>query len=556
MKRRKKMKKSKILMLLSALLCVVMMFASCNEEPEPTPEPTFADYVDEWLEYIEYTDTAFTAPVADFQADSTVAGTYGRNGHLVYTVKATLGTPVTGEDGKITATAALTYEVYNLLESDEDPVWEKSFESYVAALNTSETTANYSNVTNKPISIALRGSAGVFGVVETAADGTKTYNVYDELGTAIAENASEANYSAYYMQLPALDEYKGNRYYIDYDAGVVQVYDNAYSIKLEKEFTADNTGFVILSNGDVLVMLMNMVDEDSEEYDVELGGMKLTLDYKLVSISTGEVKDVEFDYYPWDILTSDDGITGDNNLVTAYKITENKTLAAYPDFLVLDNELKLVKELQKLVKNQTDVPDFANADTILVNATAGGTDYIYAIDTAAEAPEVKLYATNAERIDGGIFANGVIYDTEMNELVDLNDNENNESWTVVGDVVRVTRQVKSYKTVNGDPVLDDVYYVYDIYAIKNGNIEKTQLGKTETENSQQRITYYFGGEIWVVHGEDGETDKVYNKYGKCLTAANYNFTYDNFTRIDDDGYMITYSKTTEDKTTQYVYIYK
>ncbi len=556
------MKKSKILILLSALLCVVMMFASCDE-PE-TPEPTYKDYVNEWLEYIEYTDTAATKAAAHLSADSTVTGTYGSSKNLAYTVKATVGTPAVGEDGKITAATTLTYKVYNLYVSDSTPVWEKTFTNYAATLNTQQTTANYSNVTNKPISISLRGDSGIFGITETAADGTKTYTVYNDEGAVIAENVSESNYTAYYMALPALTKYENNsnRYYID--AGVLQVYDSAYSIILEEEFVADNGSMKVLNNGDVFVMLMNMADETSEDYDVEMYGTKISVDYKLVSIATGEVKDVELDYFPSNILTANDGIKGENNLVLANKITEGKAISSEFKFYVVDNEFKLVKELKPLVKNQTSIPYFADANNLLVNAVAGTNHYIYAIDTAAEAPAPKLYATDAKLIDGGVFSGdvididdsvysgGVIYDTEMNELVDLNEDEDITEIKIVGDVVLATRHVVIYKTVEGVEVIDEQYDVYDIYAIRNGNIEKTYLGKTD------KVTSFENGELWRVEGEEsGDAVRIYNKYGTNLMSAKGLPI--NPVDVDGEYFIIKYSTTStvDEKTvtTSHIYIY-
>ena len=577
------------MLILSALLCLCMLFASCqsgeieetepeetvpqetNEETgaetgsetvrpeEPTPQSESVDYkklVDKWNEYLEYRDPKGETPEVTmeeiFNANPMAVTDYGF-GFKVVTSYSDEIIDLDSEvpDDEITV-RTYTYDIYSLVSGKKIKggltakgargfyEWEFSYEA-----------ADHSSY-YEFMAIGCIFELAKYEWVEIPNDDPEAepmgeyvvkYYYFDNEGNALNKEAlTERQYvnSNYYgsmtgtfsvldkgyyvyngkiietfkagqeIVIPVVkNEYKGYKYDLnDHYDGTIRVY-NANNVKVAEYVYATTSWIVdrieILANGNVLIAYSSDVIDDVSDYTYEDGNLK----YEIIDIATGKVVQVAAEYVIDRMSTDyDDGglglfPKGDYQYAEIYKIADGEADSEI-SYVILDNELKVIAELPKILKNQVDVYGTISASKIAVEIETG---WLYSVDMNTGKCELYVNLEYFTELEGGGFIyRDALYNDAMEKVMDLDDYtvhwfggdlylcdsfaggeyvltyfkdgqlcqvgfENVPSKVTYGDftVLRMYRDSEDDRTIcewfslEGDPLLSGTFYVSELY---------------------------------------------------------------------------------------------
>ncbi len=246
-------------------------------------------------------------------------------------------------------------------------------------------------------------------------------------------------------------EYLNYKY--SFENGTFRVFDEAYNLiaAYTNHFSYDEIDNYVLNNGNVFTQYIYYLSEDAKDYDFEtVDGQKFNVSHVLLDVTTGKATELDLGYVIYSLVTNaystaNMTVKNNNHFAEVYKITDGK-MATDCSFLILDNSLKEVKELPRILKNQTPGTEFLNNGDLLI-AMEVYEEVFYTVDMLNNKVELYVDVNGRYREFGDYFIyNNVIYTEDFIELYDLS--------------------VHSNYTINGDSVL-----IYDSY--DNGYGENT-----------------------------------------------------------------------------------
>lgn len=129
---------------------------------------------------------------------------------------------------------------------------------------------------------------------------------------------------------------------------------------------ADQASAFVLRNGNVLLQYANMLPEDStHDYDLELMGMRATIDTYVLNIETGALTEIEANYMVESVLPNNQWLDTENffdknglkltenvvNFAKIYSFGETKTLdpTRYAQLAVLNNDGSLMFAMENII---------------------------------------------------------------------------------------------------------------------------------------------------------------------------------------------------------------
>lgn len=288
-------KYSKLLLILSALLCVVMLFASCDDEPDDKGgDSAYKQMVDEWLTYINYDSTDATVSASELlKIDDRVVVNQMFNDYILATCehKYTVGNPIPKENPDnpnekqtYEATVDLTYNLYNL-KIGATPIFTKTVPGFTTVVDVASNADCFDRIATvkEPKTAYVEYDiifidnfetgefSGIFCVETTSyVPGTPTdedpdpeavrdkatYTIYHENGTVLMDNIKEEDFV-----LPVCKTNKA------YDDGSTETIFNEVIVGNEK---------LILKDGDIVVRLNANDNRAIPETTVEYNGYHYT----------------------------------------------------------------------------------------------------------------------------------------------------------------------------------------------------------------------------------------------------------------------------------------
>lgn len=549
------MKKSRIVLLVAALLALAMMLSACGKvEIASIGEYLNADY--DLSEDVYAKATALSA-LEGYSAVETLSS----DKFVVFALQDT-------KDGKITT----SYKIFSMFSGaivqefidTEDVDFDFSMNGTSFVVQKTVLDASTINMTPdaadlEKVALAQAVTAYRAGIADDAAKLllddyiTDTYTLYDGTGAEMATTKYEGEYD-YFAGMTVYDdvaytvdektgawtkkveipEYmtldnlfmKTEEYYYGGTDYALTVYDQ--ELNVIATFPVPDYGdesaistyemfdgvypMVALNNGDIVYQYGMVQDEDAKEYDftyVEDGEtFKMNLVTVLFSLENKEMKELEFDYVIT-ALTSNDAVYNNllpasentvledafENIATLAPIVDGRVLFAEDkqDFVILDNELKVVKSL-KLVENQiNEVPEKIADDLYKVELMSGG---VALVNGAGEVQ--KIVNNELNQVGAYFVGENAIYDLSLNKVQDLKDPD--VSYKTVGESIFVTTKINSKE--------------YKVVALRDG---KTTDVYTQTKDSKTKFVlgdgyYYIVNEAndykyYTVTGEELVTTK-------------------------------------------------
>ena len=447
-------KRSRWILILSALLCLCMLFASCQSGKEPQdengdletslpeeaiPENEKVEYdkiVAEWTKYLKYEPSQTGGSVSaekvfsvNYNTDTVDELEYG------FIVRSNI------------ANGEWVYDVFNIYSGKK--VVESLYGSYsfdatgciieVRQYNGGTYTYDYydsngekinADPLSEPAQMHADYDSNTFAVLD------RGYQVRDGRIVAIYEAGKE-------IAFPETVEYKENKYYFDYYGENVVVYDkNNKKIAGATFEGADSYDCYILSNGNVLIEESYNLPDKAVEYTYKDDDNKFDLVYRLIDIKSAEITEIPATFVidtmitpaqnaPWLKLA----VAGEENQFAMIRKIVDGRLEAVADYVILSDALEITTELPKIVKNQTDIYGALDANTLIIRAATGDDgEWLYSVDLSKGS--VELYADLDEYmvIDGGYICEEIeygyyyvshkytVYDNDMNKLMELPEN--------------------------------------------------------------------------------------------------------------------------------------
>ena len=459
-------KRSRWILILSALLCLCMLFASCqsgndpqdeNGAPETLPEEAvpenekveYGKIVAEWTKYLKYESSTKGGSVKAekffgyntnlHDVDSYGGGFYVRaevvNGENSYDVF----NEYTGK--KIIESLVGNYQFYGKgcilqirrteKDAENNDVYQYDYFD-----------SNGEKINAEPLTEAaqIQGdySAGTYSVLD------RGYQVRDGRIVATYKAGQE-------IAFPEAAEYNENKYV--FEGGNVKVYDKNNKKIAEASFEGtENPRPYILSNGNVLMSASYSLPKDADKYTYEVDDQKFDLAYRVLDIKTGEVTEIPATFVI-DLMITPAEANRELNLATVgkdyqfaqiRKITDGR-LEAVADYVVLSDALAITAELPKIVKNQTGIYGALDANTLIIKTETGELSYdwmgttnderwLYSVDLTTGSTELYANLNKYTEIDGGFIYYEIeqdhfygnyeyaVYDSNMNKLSELPEN--------------------------------------------------------------------------------------------------------------------------------------
>ena len=555
------MKKSRVLLFVSALLILAMALSSCGGKKPAALE----DYLN-----LNYT------PVEDY---------YSKASNLVdlegYSVKTSNSAIVVfesvdedegeGEDeGKVTTSYKLfsmsTGKVVMELVGNKDRLYSFESVSYYPGMIVKQLTFDSASINMEPDAenlelVALAAAAREFyasGFVSSLLEDyvTETYTLYDATLAEVAvtkylpEISSFAEYVVYddvaysvnaktgawakafdipeYLALGDYVGYNDKYFYVEGDDGIISVYDKSF--KLVYNYIAPNysdesivaldeldvgSGLFVLNDGNILSQYAVVLDEDAKKYDFTWfegdTNIKMDLVTKLINIEDGEVEDLDLDFVIRYLATNDDLYDNkkeanenrfhnafENIAVIAPIVDEKIQLSEDQiDIVMMENDAKVGASL-KLVDNQaTDIPEKIDDNLYAVSLIGGGYVLINAEGEAIASMNVML-----EQVGDYFIGEDAIYSLDLEKEVNLKDPD--VSYVVLGESILVTTKTSS-KT-------------YEVELLRDG-VTKSVYTHTKNDETSLIVEEDYGYYYIVEESEDVTTYEYYNELGTKLVTT-------------------------------------
>ena len=569
-------KRSTFIVFLAALLCLTMLFASCdflrgntdddiNEETnnaqdmtlseEPAASVERVDYtakLREWEKYVSYKapENMDIVNSAFSYYGNSENSTYSIHGDLLYVRQTNYINDY--YNGTVTSTS---HYVYNLVSgtqivgvtgsrSDVSSTEKRTSYSvdfladgaiFLVRRTVATPSANSYGAWISVIYYTFYDAAG--NTLETfssdvlddsTAYGVETYSTYSYVtisdkcyvctgGEIVATFAAEE-----VRGVPTVTrEYNGYKY-TAFENGVIRVYDANYNetARYEAELGWEDAYRQVyyLENGDLYIQYMSY-NADKTNYTAYSGDMYMLIKNVHVSVSTGEVTYLDPTFYVADMISAADmaedrriSINGEYQLATIVKINADKTMAYEYSYVVLDNNMKTVAELPYILKDQMGLITALDADT-------------YIVPTAATMGSSYMYNYyTVDRNNGRVS----LYDIE-DVMSDRDDRQYIEGGFIANDIL--------YSENNTE--LSDLRYVYDYSIVKNKVVlvEEAVDGKTVKEDPALNHMSYSSPYTFTLT-PDGKL--VSNNQKQPNTTAEATFTADRYM-----GVTIRYSVSSE-----------
>lgn len=444
--------KKRVVSLLALLLCAVFVLGSCGaniKAPEFAEVYTGSNYV---------ADAAFTAQtkVAELEGATVV----GFNGNFLLFSKADDAGLVTytaynvaaGSTAlKVTDTAALKnrVELVRLPRDEENVVFRVVAEDTA----TSQTTTSLYDVTGALIKGGVKGEQFVTTMTNLVVFDDVYYTVADGKLTELAKkNPLGKDY-------PSFSEYN-ELYYYGANRSGVEVY-SATDLSLvkvfpfsEKYFSSDfEPMWFVLESGDIFFQGGYRLPDDASEYDFLKNEKKLAFDTFIFEVESGDVKELDFEYYVEDVLASNSvdylysveqgtaPIMEFENIFYVYPFADEHL--EYNEYLeeifLVSNDGKIEGTLSEyLPAGNTDLPEpVANGKFILSDRTEN--DYLLNADGTVVG---EANCDEDDRNANYIVAGGKIFNYDLAEVYDYEAN-NYELVAILADTVLLQREVKA-----------------------------------------------------------------------------------------------------------------
>lgn len=475
------MKHSKIIILISMLLCLSMLFISCDnktndapppEDTTPAPEPfepisqadSIAAAVDVWNKYI-----SFDAP----EKEPALSSNY-----MFYTDHPSY------EDG-YDENAGYDYEVsyFNdlILVKKSSYYYNDDWEYYLSYsyaiynANTgdkifSDGVPYYTGYSDRELSVDFIANTGIIEVSEvihneiitdgiTEYETSITFSYYDSNGTALAQDLEEqapvydngnGSYSInlndkiyacrdgkiMYIYEPTKElpisgsftEYNDNKYIISSDNVIIAGADYGIIADYTISDAYDSVDCYVLGNGNVLVQMLDMLPDDAVSYDaISAIDTKFAISHVIVDAKSGEAKKVDLGFIIQSMIcdenSSDANITisKDKQIAYIFRVSD-KNLALDGEYVALDNELKELEVLPKILKNQKSAPEFDENGSLIITLDTVRENVYYAVDTTKKTVSLyyDLYEGYTTLFDGIIY-NDALYTKDFKQIYDLSD---------------------------------------------------------------------------------------------------------------------------------------
>ena len=520
----------RILTLVCLLLCVACIMASCSAKDMTAADYyANAEYEDRYptlsqaSEISDLSKKIFNSSYEDLLVFTNDAEDYEDRKYFIYN-----------------ATTGSTIRTYKAEEYDSfhaRKIWGKTFAFVVTSKEVDDVEkytftiydANGNEVASKALNTRYDASGYVSNNVVVSSDlfsfDGKIYRVSD------GGSASVVIDNPFFGSLPtSLSKTEENYYKLS--NGSVTVYDTSLNTVYYWEMPSNNyeySSMNLLSNGNVLVQVMNLLPDDASKYDIFEDGNKYDLESFIVDVENDKVKELDLEYeVSYSMAT---------NLVTAYNDTESIP-EGLTDFAVIvyiedhkfnNNDRVYVNLNPKNASVDFEIcPEFDNLPTELAK------DYYTVRDDAGDQYildsnfEIVCKANgldyNATKNDKYVIMNGNLYNFNLTLAYDY-DSDNKELVAVLGHnvILKDTLASVNYKADKVE------YYLY------NGSLNKIE-------------DYYSYGSQYYVTREYSEKNNTYeynyyNEDGTKLLTIDDVYAYDSqpstmYTYAENEGVIV------------------
>lgn len=405
-------KRSYWILVLSALLCVSMLFVSCGsdntdadnldtsdtttetpaDEKEPIPESEKVNYqsiYEQWSKYIGYRQPEAAESLGAFKLYS-----YEENGlaashateNFFYQVNIANGV---GLQPTVKLFARNTGKEIDYGAANDSSSILYDFEYYECVVEITRydsvsgaTTYDYYDANGEKLNEAAVGIDDRYQISLEIPDYSLDYRYVkvNDLVYLIGNGEIIERFARGEEQLiPTTNaEYGSYKYYIPawWSSGDLTIVDSDHHVCARYAINDgyENHRVTVLASGDVLVEYWEMVSEDEELYTYETTYGDRILEYSvIVDAETGKVTEVSLPFSISNLITPASGkaenvaFKGEYQYAEVCKIVDGK-LSPRPVFVILDHELKIVEELTPFVKNQGGLVRVLDDQSLLVYA--------------------------------------------------------------------------------------------------------------------------------------------------------------------------------------------
>ncbi len=307
--------KKKVLVLVAALLCVVMVLAACSNTAKFDDALALNAYVDENPTYAKAENVTVAGEAEGAEGQLVLLENENDNGRTVYSVynvdtNATVFTVTESE----TVTGDTT--VYVAYEIEFKEVWD---DHVIFAVYTYTETQTPTDVTEK-CSVAFYDAKGVqFANFEDVKGELNIRTTMDIIRidnklyrVAVDGSVAAVRDIAYYAELPTLQAKVGDYYYAYADINAkssIYVYNASLLLVQQYQVPSYASGSVwILNNGNLLIQYRYVTDflADEDDYDVVANGGKYVLESYVLNVKNGKLKEADLeDWYVTDVTARD-----------------------------------------------------------------------------------------------------------------------------------------------------------------------------------------------------------------------------------------------------------
>ncbi len=595
-------KRSRWMLLLSALLCLSILFASCQRSDDPTGDPLdsgtadsetdtgiiadpeepipaneqvdYKSLVDQWTKYLTYrapeAETAWKAAELFTLPENVYETNYSIEYRVSHLYDPFIMLTSTKTD-LVTMEEEYTAEVYHLTHGTHVGTWTATNAATADTLNFS----SYDGL--------------IFEVERITNGGVYTYDYYDALGNEIAKDVpvAEAGVASGSTSLgqdrlvvggkvligrdgtllatfqegeerPVLDSvnelatYRGLTYGWGNDGwnDIFLVYDveGRYKLRYTPYDVYDDYHVTILGDGNVLFEYELECEDIEEDYTYEevRNGERYRYKAELLSVTDGTVREIKTDFYiDWMISNAEDR---DSNL----KLTDqyagcqyaeiykivDRKLSEKPVFAILDGNLNIVAELPSIMKDQAWIQRAQDENTWILSMERVGHRAYYSLDLTTA--QLSLYNENNmdRELTNGFILDQSIYNDKMVLLFELDD-------------PKVLQWEEVFYDYIGSHVMATVTDAEGNVATKllmiqsDGNLATATLGDENDQVSLEEVAQdVFLFSVAVYDDENAYVGhKLYNANGQLLVSGQgyqFEFSADTLYAIIPDGAETVY----------------
>lgn len=495
------MKRSKLIKLVSLLLCAVLFLAACGEEapegpsadetPSQTVDPVFKNYfnldhktgVESLTEAIRFDGEvidvfeshnvslllvrktridvmnrvceAFSVynvdkgEVLSPKNDDTFDNEYDRVGVIPENIlsadeipSSTVSVSFLDVDGILPLVAVRTHKVEKI-EDEEKKEDDKIVGEYVTV---SDTYVYYDVLGNEICTAETSSENGIptaeesgYGIKLVVGKNTAMFDPYTFECVEIVNNEIDTAFVEY--------SYVNDKYYYYFNTtpmgGSIDVFDKSGNLVLERTLYDPFTAFA-LDNGDVVVQKRAYILDDKAEGDVMINDEYYDLSTYVISVSDGKETEVEFDYmimslYDVSMQKKLRLPTTENtkNLIVAFDISRKLVSSSELRFVVVDNSMKISYVTEELYPIQTDPLSMETVSSGYVAIGLSAVTDRAILDSNGNA--VAFLESGDTVLDGMVVTGKAVYNYSLQPLYNYEVSGVNLVTTVGNSVIVVTK---------------------------------------------------------------------------------------------------------------------